>query len=252
VIEKIGGIKGTMENQAVDLPKAEISNQKETVKKHPKEFDLIEVTKSQFIYGFNLFGRYKFKSEAEESQLLVITRSFHSFRCAVELMKKAYYVQAIAIIRMMTEDFFICGNLEIDDEISQVLLGRIKKNFNFHDMAIKMKANEAYETYKLQCEFTHCRPESIGTLIELVDEKNLQLKLVPIYDETLFVMCCEMRLKDSLRMLVYLNKIIGGFHIEKGIDWSAKLNSLLESFNLWMKELKQSDLANRDKYEGNR
>ena len=224
--------------EAIDISQAELKVQVETIEKHSKEFELIERLRDILINGFNMIGLYKPRSTADEAKLLIVTRSFHSFRCSVELMKKAYYSQAVSILRMMTEDYFLCGNLEKDATIVESLLGRVEKKFNFFELATNMKANKVYETYKLQCDFSHCKAESIGTLIEKIDNNTLQAKIIPSYDETFFMMCCEMLLLGGLRIVYTLDELIDKNNQENIENRKNEFRIFMNDFKKWIDNLK--------------
>lgn len=79
---------------------------RETVKRHGREFELLATMLNLYTSGTNLIGRLDDKdSETHWVWLLIIARSYNSLRSSIDLMKKAYYAQAMALIRMVTVTF---------------------------------------------------------------------------------------------------------------------------------------------------
>ncbi len=78
-----------MNNITLDLIKSEKEAQKITVEHHSEVFELFATMLNLYINGFNLIGSLDDKnSDTDWIWLFLITRSFYSLRCSIELMKK--------------------------------------------------------------------------------------------------------------------------------------------------------------------
>jgi hypothetical protein len=236
-----------MNDEVLDLPAVELEIQKQTVEKQTQEFELIERTKQALINGLNLLGAYKIDKPAETAKILITIRSFQSFRCSIEPIKKAYYNQAVAILRMMTEDFFILGNLDQDPQLVNLLLsgkpntpsGKKAPTIHYYTLAKKMKALKVYETYRLQCDFTHCSNQSIGILIDSAG-KITKVKIASAYDKTLFMMCCEMLIMNSLRILYNIEGLLKKLPADNTCIWQQEFVLLTYDINKWRDNLQPS------------
>ena len=158
-----------------------------TIKNHSEVFELIATMLNLYINGFNLIGRLDDKnSDTDWFWLFSTTRSFHALRCSVELMQKAYYAQAMSLIRMVTEAYFFCGNCENDKTIIDALLHNIPSStrFNYKDLATNMDALVMYEKdYIFECQFSHTSSLSLGIMTTKINSSNRELRLAPVYDE---------------------------------------------------------------------
>ncbi len=90
---------------------------KTTKEKHWKEIEICTGILNTFLSGFSSIGFFELKedNESEYIWLLILIRCFNSIRCAIDMLLKGYYSQAMSLLRTATEDWFICGN-ERDDE----------------------------------------------------------------------------------------------------------------------------------------
>jgi hypothetical protein len=222
-----------MKASILDVSKAERDAQIETVEKNNRDFDLIEKERRLFIDGFNKVTFRRFNTELDHAQLLIITRSFHSFGCSLDLMKKAYYNQAMAVLRMMTEDYLIYWNLENNAKLLNNLLHKHTMQTNYYDLAKNIPSNMDYSAvfkiYKTQCNYTHCTKQGIATLIG----RN-QVKITPFYDKTMFKLCSAMLISfDSILMLSSLGNLLQGTPTKDYLDWYGQFVIINNDVKNW-------------------
>ena len=235
-----------MNDITLDLIKAEKEAQKITVEQHPEVFELLTTMLNLYINGFNLIGTLDDKnSDTDWVWVYSITRSFYSLRCSIELMKKAYYAQAMALIRIVTEAYFICGNCRNDKTIPDAIL-RNKPNkpdgktiFNYRDLASNMGALVMYDKdYAFECKFAHTSSLSLGIMTTERNASNRDLKPVPSYNEMLFIACCELALKNGLLMTSYLEGLLDDLSQEKVNTWRLHAKAGMQEISEWLDGLK--------------
>lgn len=236
-----------MNSMPLDLVKSEKEAQDLTVKSHFEVFELVAIMLNIYINGFNLIGKLSDKnSDTDWAWLFLITRSFYSLRCSVELMKKAYYAQAMSLIRIVTEAYFLCGNCKYDQTIIEAILHN-KPNrpdgrtiFNYKALAKNMDSLVMYEKdYTFECKFSHTSSLSLGIMTTRLDTSSRELKPIPVYDEILFIACCELAFKNGLLMTSFLEKLLGDLSQEKVNTWRLQVRAGIQQISEWLDGLKQ-------------
>ena len=236
-----------MNNITLNLIKAENEAQDITIKNHPEVFEAVATMLNLYINGFSLIGSLDNKnSDTDWVWLFLITRSFYSIRCSVELMKKAYYAQAISLIRMVTEAYFLCGNCENDKTITDAVLHNIPNRpdgrtiFDYKKLATNMDSLVVYEKdYIFECQFSHTSSVSLGIMTTKINSNNRELKPVPAYEEILFIACCELVFKNGLLMASFLEKLLENLSKENVNAWRIKAKTGVQQVQEWLDELKE-------------
>lgn len=237
-----------MDNTSRDLITDEKQALIETVKKHGREFELLATMLNLYLSGFSSTGSLDDQnSDTNWVWLFLITRSFHSLRCSIELMKKAYYAQAMALLRMVTEAYFICGNTKNDHTIADAIL-RNKPNrpdgrtiFNYKTLAHNMEASVMYDKdYAFECKFAHFSSLSAGIMTTEIDSHNRELRPVPVYDEILFIACCELALKNGILMTSFLENLLDDLSQEKVNTWRLQAKTGIQEIIKWLDGLKHT------------
>ena len=236
-----------MAEEPLDIINEESQVQKYTVGKHGEEFELMASMLNLYLDGFGLIGNYKLdNNEADWVLLLLLTRSFHSLRSSIELIKKGYYVQTMALIRMVTENYFICGNCKTDQNIVEAIIhnkpnrANGKTRFVYKSLASNMGSSIMYEKdYIFECQFAHCTALSTRVITTQIDEKNRELSIAPSYNELLFMANCELLLKNGLLMTSFLETFLSGLSEEKVNVWRNKSVSRINKIIKWLYTLKE-------------
>jgi len=234
-------------NIKLDLTKAERKAQDITIKNHFEVFELVATMLNLYIYGFGLIGTLDDGDrESDWVWLFLIVRSFYSIRCSIELMKKAYYAQAISLIRMVTEAFFLCGNCENDKTIIDAVLHSIpnkrdgRTKFNYKELAKNMDSLNLYDNdYKHECDFSHTSGLSLGIMTTEIGPTNRELSPVPAYNELLFIACCELAFRNGLLMASFLEKLLDNVSKEKVNAWRIKAKPEVQRIEEWLRGLKE-------------
>ena len=187
--------------------------------------------------GFSLLPSLNDKdSDTDWLWLFLITRSFFSIRCAVELMTKAYYAQAMTLMRIVTEAYFLCGNCEKDRTIIDTLrYNKPNSPFNYYNLAGNMYASDVYDRYyKFECKFSHASSLGLGIMTTETNPRNRELKPVPFYAEILFITCCQFALKNGLLMADFLGKLLDDLSKEKVKAWRIKAKIGEQQVQEWL------------------
>jgi len=234
-------------NTSIDLTTDEKQAVKGTITKDAREMELLATMLNLYINGFSSTGSLNHQnSDTNWVSLFLITRSFHSFRCSIALMQKGYYAQAMALLRMVTEAYFICGNTKNDHTIADAIL-RNKPNrpdgrtiFNYKKLAHNMGSSVMYDKdYAFECKFYHFSILSAGILTTEIDSHNRELSPVPAYQDILFLMCCEIALKNGRLLTRFLNDLLTDLSEEKTNNWRITSLKSINEIDEWLDNLKQ-------------
>lgn len=236
-----------MSNITLNLIESEKKAKDITVKNHSEVFKLVAAMLNLYVNGFSLTGRLNGKnSDTDWFWLFSITRSFHALRCSVELMQKAYYAQAMSLIRMVTEAYFLCGNCENDKTIIDAALHNRPNRpdgstrFNYKRLATNMGSLVMYEKdYTFECQFSHTSNLSLAIMTTEIDSSNRELGAVPVYDEMLFIACCELALKNGLLMASFVERLLDDLSKEKVNAWRIKAKTGTQQIQEWLDGLKE-------------
>ena len=244
-----------MNNITLNLGEAEEKTKDITIKTHPKVFELVETMVNLYVNGFNLIGNPKSKLAGNQSNnnrdigrvwLFLLTRSFHSIICSVELMQRGYYAQAMTLIRMVIEAYFLCGNCDKDKTITDALIhnkpGRRHgkgKLLHYRTYAKNMNALRWYDSdYVFACQFSHTSPLSLGVMTTEINPSYRRLEFVPFYDEMSFTACSKLILRNGLLMTVFLGKLLGDSSKENADAWHTKARTAIQQAQEWSDGLK--------------
>ena len=203
--------------------------QEDTNRKNWREIELFAEILSVFISGFNHMGSFELKedNETEYIWLLIVTRCFHSIRCSINLMLKGYYSQAMSLLRIGTEDWFICGTCQSNEKVRRYLLQEKGRIPSYSSLATQMGAKDVYN----------------------INTKNMSI--APIYDESLFLLCAESLVRVFLRMAEYIGHILIYLDKNKAKSWDKENSQRIKDAVNWLKELREkygndSKNANQD------
>jgi len=230
-----------------DLITEEQQTAKETSNKHQREIELLTTMLNLYIKGFSLTGSLDHQNtDTNWVWLFLLTRSFHSLRSAISLMQKGYYAQTMALIRMVTEAYFLCGNVAQDITIADAIL-RNKPNqpngttrFNYKTLAENMDSLVMYEKdYAFECKFSHFTSLSAGIMTTKIDSHNRELRPTPVYDEILFLACCELALKNGRLMAKFMNDLLTDLSDKKVRKWWEITTKGVEEIDEWLDSLKE-------------
>ena len=236
-----------MNNITLNLIESEKKVKDITIKSNPEEIELLATLLSLYTNGFSLLGNLDNKtSDTNWLWLFLITRSFFSIRCSIELMMKAYYAQAIALIRIVTEAYFLCGNCEKNKTIIDALLHNKpnmpngKTKFVYKDLATAMDVLPLYEKdYIFECNYSHTSSQSLGIMTIEINASNRELKPVPFYDEISFITCCESAFRNGLLMAEFLERLLANVSKEKVKAWRIEAKTGVQQIKEWLSGLKE-------------
>ena len=230
-----------MNNITLNLNEAERKTKDITIKNHPEIFVLVQTMMNLYINGFNLIENPSSKiNDTNRLWLALITRSFHSLICSVELMKKGYYAQAVTLVRMVIEAYFLCGNCEKNKTIMDVLLhNKPHKRFNYRVLATNMGALDWYDNdYVFACCFSHMSHITLEAMTTKSNASYLDLKLLPSYDEIALIACSKLLLRNGLLMTKFLGGLLDDLSEENVNAWHIKARTAVQQAEVWSSGLK--------------
>ena len=211
---------------------------------HQKEIELITNILNMYINGFNSINSFTYTqdNEKETAWLLLVVRSFHSMRCAIQLMLMGYYGQAISLLRTVTENFFICHDcIENPKAIEAILHNKYeipsrKNGLTFYEMAKRTGNLQIYRNdYNHQSKVTHPSALSLGIIR---DPKTNAINAAPSYSKILFLDCCEMMVRNALMMNEFMARLLSKLSETKAASWGEKANQTCKEAADWLKELR--------------
>lgn len=226
-------------NELPNIIKLESLAQEDTKRKHWREIELFTEILNVFISGFNHMGSFELKedNETEYIWLLLVTRCFHSIRCSINLMLKGYYSQAMSLLRTGTEDWFICGTCEDNEEVRNYLLREEGSRLIYSNLAKQMDAMDVYEEdYSYQCKFTHSSRLSLRVLYNL---NTKSMSIAPIYNENLFLLCAESLVRVFLKMAVYMGRFLIYLDTNKAKSWDKENSQRIKDAVSWLEKLRE-------------
>ena len=151
-----------------------------------------------------------------------------------------------ALIRQITENWFICENSEDELVRDYVLRGKGERP-NYYNLACRTGNQIIYDSdYRFECKLAHA---SVLSLSILTDQKNNILRVFPTYDEYLFLACVEGLFRKGLLIGEYMYKYITylkGEEVAK--EWDRSKMSDIKRVSSWLKELREryNDEINQD------
>lgn len=223
------------------LEDLEYEVRKHTRSQHKRELDLVVSVLDTFINGFSLIDPFTQSkdNEVEVAHLLLVTRSFHSMRCAMLLMQTGYYGQAIALLRTVTENWFICHDCVNNTKTIEAILYnkyRIpskKDGLTFYEIAERIGKLHVYrDEYHHESKITHPTALSLGMLR---DPHTNEIRAAPSYDNILFLDCCELMLRNALGMFDFLVGILDKISKSKINSWNVQP---IKEATKWLTELR--------------
>ena len=232
-------------NKEPSLVAIESYIKKITSSKHQEEVNLMTAVINMYINGFNLIDSFTFTedNEVETTWLLLVTRSFHSMRCAIQLMLMGYYGQAIPLLRMVTENILVCHDcIKNTKTVEAILHNKYKipdgrEGLSFKQIAERTDNMKIYESdYDHQSRINHPGALSLGIIRD--PEKNT-LNAAPTYNEILFLDCCEQFFRNALMMSEFMGRFLSKLSNTKVKSWGETANLTCKGVADWLDSLRE-------------
>ena len=247
-----------MSEKAPNLAELEAKVQQTTARKHQKEISLIAELLNIYTKGFNLVTSFQRTEDNDVpyAWLLLIARSYHSMRSAVLLMLSGYYSSALTLLRTITEDWLVGRDCEHYQPTLDTLLyekyrfGDRNLELRYIDMAERVKCEDSVkdivypQDYVFECKFTHAGRLSLAVMR---DQKTNELRVVPCYDGLLFYCCCELLIRNGLRMNELMYRFLKSCSDETAENWSKLVEPAVEDMGDWLRTLQQK-YGDKDTY----
>ena len=247
-----------MSEKAPNLVQFEAKVKQATTRKHQKEISLITELLNIYTKAFNLVTSFKRTEDNDVSYawLLLIARSYHSMRSAVLLIFSGYYDSALTLLRTVTEDWLVGKDCEHYRPTLDTLLyekhrfGDKELQLRYIDMAKRVQAEDKVKDivytsdYRFQSKFTHAGRLSLAVML---DQKTNELRIVPCYDGLLFYCCCELLIRNSLRINELMYRFLESYSGEAVKNWSKMVEPGVEDMVDWLKTLQQK-YGDKDTY----
>lgn len=168
-------------NQGMPLDQGEQLVREKSWKACGDELTLVNSILGEFLAGFDALGDFTYSTDNQVRfiQLLYVTRSFNSLRCAFELAQIGYYTQAAMLIRPTLEDLLVSLRCEKSPETVEALLTGNEGKFIFSKMAEEQDPEFCTwwkDKYYDLSAFVHPRSPGLAMSVSL---ENRQLQLGP-------------------------------------------------------------------------
>ncbi len=226
-----------------DFSKWEAVVKRESFTKHKTEVELMTNLLNTYINGFNLIGSFTYTetNKLEYAWLSMLARSFRSMRCAIWLIAHGYYDSATSLLRGVFENWLLCLDCEIHQPTLDALIsseGEAKNyRFNYKEIAVRTGKLRVYEDqYRFMSKFTHTSSLSLRTLIE---HESQSMGAAPFYNETLFLMCCELMIKNALGMTVFMDAFLLQHNKDNVGTWRKLAGIPVEEADDWLNVLRR-------------
>lgn len=220
-----------------DLLKMDTPAEKPSIEYHKNELLLMRDLINAIGNGFNLIGELRFNNETQRIVTYVLTRTLHSLMCAYRLSVSGYYSQAIALLRQLTESWLICKTCEDNPKLREYILTGKGRRPNFRELARSIGAEEII--YKgdfiFQSKFTHSSYLSLGILKERTTET---LRVYPTYEETLFLTCAEIFIRNATLILECMYEYLYSINENIAKDWNNRTSDVAIKAGDWQRELR--------------
>jgi len=229
------------EDRTQKLVEAEKKVSANTWKEHSDELNIMVDLFNTYITGFNIIGSFTLSedTEVEHAWLRLLIRSYQSMRCALLLVSKGYYGQAIGLLRSITDDWLKCKDCRNYRPTLDALLydkhrfGDQKLKLRDIDIAIRVREEKVYEQdYRFQSRFTH--PSRLSLAITTDPDTN-EARTFPVYYEILFLACCELFLRNALRMTEFMEAFLSSIVTTEVDTWRATARKPCAEAADWLK-----------------
>jgi hypothetical protein len=229
-------------NETTSLLSLESKIEDDTLKNHKDEIRLIKNMLLVFMQGFNLIGKFTFNEENKitSAWILLVVRSFRSMRSAMVLMLRGYYIQAISLLRTVTEDWLICQDCTENEKTLQIILfdqDRTRR-LNYSEMAERTKNRKIYEQdYKDYSKFLHASSLSLAS--QKSPDSN-KIMAWPSYNKLLFFYCCVSMLRNALRTSEFMEAFLSRLSEDRATSWKkVAIQPCLEVHD-WLNKIKDN------------
>jgi hypothetical protein len=227
-----------MSEEAPNLVQLEAKVKQTTARKHQKEISLIAELLNIYTKGFNLITSFQRTDDNDVAYawLLLIARSYQSMRSATLLL------------RTVTEDWLVGKDCELHQPTLDTLLYEKHRfrdkelQLRYIDMAERVQVEDKVKDivytsdYRFQSKFTHAGRLSLAVML---DQKTNELRVVPCYDDLLFYCCCELLVRNSLRINELMYKLLKSCSNEVAKNWSTMVEPAIEEMVDWLQILRQ-------------
>lgn len=225
-------VPATDEGQGLPaLSELEVAVRAETERDLLDSQNLLVRILNTYLEGFRRLKTYVITEERDKNVLMLalITRSFNSARCGYELARRGYYQQAIALARMIDEDWLTAYDVAFNQATRDALWERRRPNRTFKVIAQDISRDDAAwwdDLYGPTSEVTHPRGQSLAMQFE-----KGWVRLGPIYDRDLALGSLAALIGAADRMLPIFN---GGFALGLN-DPIERLDIDIKAWLAWAK-----------------
>lgn len=194
-----------------------------TAAKHGAELHLMVDLMNRYIAGLSTLGGFVpgENNDLEYARLLLVTRSFNSLLCAVDLLQKGFYSQAMTLIRSINEDWLTATDCENSPETLNALLDADvdfwSQDDQYAEMAKRVSRAFPQDWSTIRGSMCALACDCNVALKRLVNPDTNVLAVGSHYDTALFLVAYASMLRAAIIMLQYLDKLI-----DAGSPWHAE------------------------------
>lgn len=185
-----------------------------TAAKHGAELHLMVDLLNRYIAGLSTLGGFVpgENNDLEYARLLLVTRSFNSLLCAVDLWQKGFYSQAMTLIRSINEDWLTAADCESSPETLNALLDADvdfwSQDNQYAEMSKRVSRAFPQDWDTVRGSMCAIACDCNVALKRLVNPDTNVLAVGSHYDTALFLVTYASMLRAAVMMLQYLAKLI--------------------------------------------
>jgi hypothetical protein len=218
------------------LDELEDENRRETLKHHARDVALIQRVLNDFLPAFDALHGYRMQHDWERLLLILTVKAFNSLRCAYDALLRAYYSQALTLVRTVYEDNLTCLYVHNHrDEASLWLKGAKVPSFatmrsRLHDLP----EEKLRESYGILSTFAHPREGALLVTIERLGS-TVHLRLGGRFDSDHFIAAAYMLLAYGTGMLA----IPAIFLATSRPDWLKRITDTRDEVIAWLRRVNE-------------
>jgi len=185
-----------------------------TAAKHGAELHLMVDLLNRYIAGLSTLGGFVpgENNDLEYARLLLVTRSFNSLLCAIDLLQKGFYSQAMALVRSINEDWLTAADCENSPKTLNALLDADvdfwSQDYQYAEMAKRVSQMFPQDWSTVRGSMYAIACDCNVALKRLVNPDTNVLAMGSHYDTALFLVAYASMLRAAVMMLQYLAKLI--------------------------------------------
>ena len=218
----------------------EDENRRQTLKHHGGDVALVERVLNDFLPAFDALDGYRIQHDWERLLLILTGKAFNSLKCAYDALLRAYYSQALALVRTVDEDHPTCLYVHNHrDEAELWLKGRKVPTFECMRSELgDVLKGKLRESYGILSTFAHPRAAALAVTAGRLGG-DLDLRLGGRFDPNHFTLAAYMLLPSATMML----GIPAIFLHDSQPEWMERITATRDEVIAWLQRINEEVAA---------